>query len=43
MFAEITPHTVWLFELSEPFEQNIERAHTRKQTRYAFLEEDIRE
>jgi hypothetical protein len=38
-----TPPTVWLFELSVSFEQNIERAHARKQARYAFLEVDIRE
>ena len=29
--------TVWLFELSVSFEQNIEQAHTRKKTKYTQL------
>ena len=33
--------TVWLFELSVSFEQNIEQAHTRKKTKYTYLESDI--
>ena len=33
--------TVWLFELTTSFEQNIEQAHTRKKVRYSYLEADI--
>ena len=33
--------TVWLFELTVSFEQNIEQAHTRKKVRYSYLESDI--
>ena len=39
----VTPHTVWLFELSVSFEQNIEQANTRKRNRYAHLEQDIKD
>ena len=37
----ITPHTVWLYELSVSFERNIAQSHTRKRIRYAYLEQDI--
>ena len=33
--------TVWLFELTVSFEQNIEQAYTRKKVRYSYLESDI--